>query len=127
MSCSPDSSVRIIYVTSNPGITSTISSGTSIAITFGPITNPSAYTASPPSFTMTSYTDSTYSCSIDTITSGLLVQFICYSPCLTCLTTNKNYCLSCNQADSNGYYYLYSNTCVTVCPTGYYPDSSNKC
>jgi hypothetical protein len=90
MTCSVYTGSQTIKVYN--GLTTTVPKGSSVYIYFGPVTNPSSSTATS-SFTMTSYTDSTFTYTIDTIPSGLVPGLSCNNPCLTCLSTNKTHVL----------------------------------
>ena len=61
-SCAVDTSTNTIKVT---GLASSVTAGGTLKIELGPITNPSSYSSS--SFTMVSYTDSTFAYTIDQI------------------------------------------------------------
>ena len=89
------------------GITTSIPAGSSIQIVMNSITNPSTSNVNL-SFTLTSYTDSSYTYSVDTITSGLVPSFNCAYPCLTCSSFSA--CTSCiTNSSSEPYKYLSGN------------------
>jgi hypothetical protein len=52
--------------------------------------------------------------------SDLVTCSVCASVCATCNGTASN-CLTCIGA------FLYSNTCVNNCPTGYFSDANLTC
>ena len=59
---------------------------------------------------MTSYTDYTFSYTVDNIPSGLNPSLECNYPCKTCSATNRNSCLSCFTTDATiPEKYLYNN------------------
>lgn len=75
----------------------------------GPITNP-ADDSSSESFTLISYTDSTFTYTIDEIDGGLIPSFGCTTPCETCAKSTPTKCLSCfTEFESilEKYYYNY--------------------
>lgn len=89
-------------------------------IYLGLIVNPSDSTSTE-SFTLISYTDSTFTYTIDQITGGLIPSFACTLPCKSCLSTNLTFCLSCfTDVSSILEKDFYSNQCLTACPTSYY-------
>lgn len=98
MTCSINTSTKTIRVHDN-GVNSNsiaaISAGSPVAITLGPITNPAVVQNSYGTFTLTSYTDHTFTYTVDNIPSGLSPSLECNYPCKTCSTSNKNSCLSC--------------------------------
>jgi len=50
----------------------------------------------------------------------------CDSPCRTCQITSTT-CLSCVQASVTNKYLSLNNTCLSLCPDGYYADAGNIC
>jgi hypothetical protein len=79
MTCTSDSIYRAISVNSSTGINQTIAKSSSIIISIGPITNPSAEVANPDSFSIIAYSSSTdryatsSNCALEGVTSGLMV------------------------------------------------------
>ena len=60
---------------------------------------------------------------IDSITSGLVLNFECHASCLTCTPLATN-CTSCNPVSALPF--LLSNECLASCPEGYFGDT-DKC
>ena len=58
------------------------------------------------------------------VASGICTK--CTSPCATCDTTATK-CLSCIQNVTTNKYYSIDNTCLNVCPDGFYAESGNIC
>jgi proprotein convertase subtilisin/kexin type 5 len=58
----------------------------------------------------------------------------CHKSCSVCLSTDKDTCITCplfatmsgTQCICDNGYYLYKNTCVTLCPVGYTTDTVAK-
>lgn len=99
----------------------------SIAIILGPIKNPADSTSSE-SFTLMSYTDSTFTYTIDEIDGGLIPSFGCTTPCETCTKANPTKCLSCfTEFESILEKYYYNYQCLEECPDGYYTDDDYMC
>lgn len=71
-----------------------------------------------PSWTVTTVTPDGYL--IDRVSDILTLTFSCNSPCLTCLSNNPNYCLTCNSATNSTIFY--NNKCLDKCPDSLYYD-----
>lgn len=69
-SCSVNTGSRVIKV--GGGFSTAVTAGGSIDILLSPITNPVTSATTPGTFTLVSYTDTTYTYTIDQITSGLV-------------------------------------------------------
>lgn len=121
--CSVNTASNTISVAN--GLSVSIPAGSTIQIVMNSITNPSTSNVAL-SFSLTSYTDSSYSYSVDTITSGLLPTFNCAYPCLACSSFSA--CTSCiTNSSSEPYKYLSGNQCLKSCPNGQYTDSNFIC
>lgn len=120
-SCSVNTSTRKIEL--KGGFTATVTAGSQVKIIIGLIKNP-ANQLSTDSFKLVSYTDSTYTYTIDQIQNGLIPNFACNYPCKTC-TTSKSTCTSCFTSVSQKY--LSNNQCLDKCPAGTYADSNYVC
>lgn len=123
--CTIDTSNNTIFISNgfNKAVTSI---DQSVSVVFGPITNPSNKSANS-SFTLESYTDSTYTYSIDYIDGGLIPSFGCITICETCSTTNTSECYSCWQnIASIPEIFWYDYTCLQTCPSGYYGDTTTE-
>lgn len=116
------------FITVKTGFTAAVSAGDEISITFGNVVNPITQ-QNPGTFTLQSFTDSTFTYKIDQILSGLSPQFECDYPCKTCnLPTSKTQCTSCQtNVPTETKIYLDGTSCVTVCPDGKYADDNKIC
>ena len=104
-----------------------MSASTTIKIKMYPITNPATQGGSE-SFTLVTYTSSSLEFMYDKITGGLIPNYGCTLPCKTCNSVKTSQCYSCfTDVDSILEKYLYSQKCLTACPSGYYADSSYTC
>lgn len=74
----------------------------SLSLNISGIINPNISTSG--SIVISTYTSANQL--IDQISSGLAPQLQCNFPCRTCLTTNKDSCLSCFNGTSDVYKYL---------------------
>src|SRR5690349_21119390 len=72
-SCLVNTSSRTIKISG--GFATSVTAGASVKIQFSSVTNPSSYSTS--SLTMVTYTDSTFTYTIDQIQSGLIPSFAC--------------------------------------------------
>jgi hypothetical protein len=124
--CVVDSTARTISI--SDGLTRTFtSSGITIQIYLGPITNPPDDTSTE-SFTLISHTDNTFTYLIDEIDGGLIPSFGCSTPCKTCATSDTSKCYTCFTDLASileKYYHNYQ--CLEECPDGYYGDDDYKC
>ena len=50
-------------------------------------------------------------------------SFLCHDSCSSCNGTTENQCLSCNS--SLGYYF-YNNSCISLCPSGFYGNNDSS-
>ena len=120
--CTYDSSSNAVVVP----VTSAISKGTAVSISVASYTNPAIPSST--SFTLGSFTTSSYTYKIDALSSGLTPSLECTSPCKTWSSTSKTTWTSwfTDQASiTEKYYKSDTNTCVSSCPTGYSTDTTN--
>jgi proprotein convertase subtilisin/kexin type 5 len=82
-----------------------------------PSTIPTDYT------TLTSYTTDSYEISSN---ANILFTTYCTFPCSTCPASNRSHCLSCYTTVVTPMVYMFNNTCVSVCPSGYYIDTATE-
>ena len=118
--CAYESANKMITIT-NGFLTATSYAVSQVSIKVAGLINPeTAQTIG--SFTIE--TKSQEGISIDYVGSGVTYVLACNSPCLTC-SGSLSTCTSCDA--SSGSPYLYSNTCASSCPSGYYQGSDKIC
>ncbi|CDW77580.1 UNKNOWN [Stylonychia lemnae] len=122
--CTVDTTNKIISIPT--GFTQAVAKGDSIKVQFGPITNPSTNKPTTSSFSIQSYTSSTFVYTFDLATTDLLPNFDCTYPCNTCNTGQKTQCLTCIPFATDPafpYYYSTGLSCLVICPDGTYNDN----
>ncbi|CDW83721.1 UNKNOWN [Stylonychia lemnae] len=122
--CIIDTSARIISIQS--GFSQAVAKGDNISVQFGPLINPSTNKLTTNSFSIQSYTSSSYTYVYDMATSGLIPDFECTYPCKTCNTLSKTQCLTCMPFSTDSafpYYYSTGLSCISTCPDGTYNDN----
>lgn len=120
LQCNYDTANRVVTIT-NGFVTQTSYPASQISVKIDGLVNPST------ALTTESFiieTKDASGASIDYVGTGVTYTKSCNSPCLTCSGDLSN-CTSCDS--SSTYPYLFSSTCLAVCPSGYYQDLDDTC
>jgi len=102
------------YQIGNPG---------TVKFIFSTLKNPTV-NAITGSFKLQTFTSTDYE--LDSITKGLVVNFFCIYPCMTCNLLRPDQCYSCyGQTSPFAYYFDYK--CFDKCPDGYVNTTTYNC